>query len=58
MWGGPGSCWRLDGLYGQYVIVDQHHDAVVTITAHEEARDYLLAEHAERALRDASGTAR
>lgn len=52
-WDGPGECWRLDGAYGQYVIVDQRHHAVVTITAHEEDRDYLLAEHAERALHEA-----
>lgn len=51
VWGGPGECWRLDGLYGQYVIINERHNAVVTITAHEESRDYLLAEHAERALR-------
>jgi CubicO group peptidase (beta-lactamase class C family) len=51
VWDGPGECWRLEGRYGQYVIVDQHRDAVITITAHQESRDYLLAEHAERALR-------
>jgi hypothetical protein len=50
VWDGPGGCWRLDGLYGQYVIVDNQHDAVVTITAHEEHHDYLLAQHAARAL--------
>jgi CubicO group peptidase (beta-lactamase class C family) len=43
-WQGPGRCWRLDGLYGQYVVVDQERDAVVTITAHEETRDHRLAE--------------
>jgi len=50
VWGGPGRCWRLDGRYGQYVIVDQDEDAVVTITAHEEARQELLAEFARAAL--------
>ena len=53
VWDGPGECWRLDGLYGQYVIIDRRHNAVVTITAHEQDRDYLLAQHAERALRAA-----
>jgi Beta-lactamase len=51
-WDGPGDCWRLDGRYGQYIVVDQHHEAVITITAHEETRDHLLAQHAERALRE------
>ena len=51
VWDGPGRCWRLDGLYGQYVIVDHKRAAVVTITAHEEQRDYLLAERADQALR-------
>lgn len=51
VWDGPGDCWRLDGRYGQYIIVDQHRDAVITITAHEESRDHLLAEQAERVLR-------
>ncbi len=51
-WAGPGRCWRLDGRYGQYVIVDAQADAVVTITAHEESRDHLLAEIAAEALRD------
>jgi CubicO group peptidase (beta-lactamase class C family) len=50
-WDGPGDCWRLDGHYGQYVIVDQQRDAVITITAHEESRRDLLAEHADQALR-------
>jgi len=44
VWRGPGRTWRLDGLYGQYVIVDEEADAVVTITAHEEHRDHRLAE--------------
>jgi CubicO group peptidase (beta-lactamase class C family) len=43
-WDGPQDGWRLDGLYGQYVYISQAHSAVVTITAHEEARDYRLAE--------------
>jgi CubicO group peptidase (beta-lactamase class C family) len=49
-WDGPGTAWRLDGRYGQYVIVDQTRDAVVTITAHEESRDHRLAELAVEAL--------
>jgi CubicO group peptidase (beta-lactamase class C family) len=49
-WQGPGRCWRLDGHYGQYVVVDQDRDAVVTITAHEESRDHRLAELAAEAL--------
>lgn len=50
VWDGPGGAWRLDGRYGQYVIVDQAADAVVTITAHEESRDHRLAELAYEAL--------
>ncbi|HZU94429.1 MAG TPA: serine hydrolase domain-containing protein [Microbacterium sp.] len=50
-WQGPGRTWRLDGLYGQYVVVDEQADAVVTITAHEEHRDHRLAEIAADALR-------
>ncbi len=42
VWEGPGDGWRLDGLYGQYVYLPTSGDAVVTITAHEEARDRLL----------------
>lgn len=49
-WRGPGRCWRLDGRYGQYVIVDQDRDAVVTVTAHEESRDHRLAALAAEAL--------
>jgi CubicO group peptidase (beta-lactamase class C family) len=49
-WDGPGTAWRLDGRYGQYVVVDQEHDAVVTITAHEEQHDHRLAEIAVAAL--------
>jgi CubicO group peptidase (beta-lactamase class C family) len=33
-WGGPGDAWRLEGRYGQFVVVTG--DAVVTITGHEE----------------------
>jgi len=51
-WDGPGDAWRLDGLYGQYVVVDQSRNAVVTITAHEESRDHRLAELAAEALGD------
>jgi CubicO group peptidase (beta-lactamase class C family) len=50
VWDGPGKSWRLDGRYGQYVIVDQDRNAVVTITAHEEARDHRLAELAYESL--------
>ncbi|WP_434812230.1 serine hydrolase domain-containing protein [Microbacterium sp. bgisy189] len=50
VWQGPGRAWRLDGRYGQYVIVDDPADAVVTITAHEEHRDHRLAELAASAL--------
>ena len=49
-WAGPGEGWRLDGLYGQYVYVDDARDAVVTITAHEETRDHRLVEIAAEAL--------
>lgn len=49
-WGGPGRCWRLDGRYGQYVVLDRAADAVVTITAHEEQRDHRLAELAAEVL--------
>jgi CubicO group peptidase (beta-lactamase class C family) len=50
VWDGPGECWRLDGRYGQYVVVDQRRNAVVTITAHEESRDHRLAEIAHDAV--------
>lgn len=50
VWDGPGDAWRLDGRYGQYVIVDQARDAVVTITAHEESRDQRMAELAVAVL--------
>ncbi|WP_150309069.1 serine hydrolase domain-containing protein [Planctomonas psychrotolerans] len=50
VWEGPGDCWRLDGRYGQYVIIDETRNAVVTITAHEEHRDHRLAELAVEAL--------
>jgi hypothetical protein len=49
-WDGPGDFWRLDGRYGQYVLVDQARDAVITITAHEESRDERLAELAYSAM--------
>jgi CubicO group peptidase (beta-lactamase class C family) len=49
-WGGPGDSWRLDGRYGQYVIVDEARDAVVTITAHEENGDHRLVDFAHEAL--------
>lgn len=41
-WAGPGSAWRLEGRYGQFVVV--HHDAVVTITGHEEDSEDRLPE--------------
>jgi CubicO group peptidase (beta-lactamase class C family) len=50
VWAGPGGCRRLDGRYGQYVVIDDAHDAVVTITAHEEHRDARLQELAGEAL--------
>lgn len=50
-WDGPDGCWRLDGRYGQYVIVDDRRDAVITITAHEEQRGALLSSLAAEALR-------
>jgi CubicO group peptidase (beta-lactamase class C family) len=49
-WDGPGDAWRLDGLYGQFVLVESARDAVVTITAHEETRDHRLAELAVAGL--------
>lgn len=57
VWQGPGRCWRLDGRYGQYVIVDEDTDAVVTITAHEERRDHRLAVIAATALTGFTGSA-
>jgi hypothetical protein len=50
VWAGPDDRWRLDGRYGQYVIVREARDAVITITAHEESRDHLIAELAAEAL--------
>jgi len=50
VWNGPGRCWRLAGRYGQFVIVDQDRNAVVTITAHEETNDPGLVEIAVAAL--------
>lgn len=52
VWEGPGDGWRLDGAYGQYVYVSPVHDAVVTITAHEESNDHRLVEIAAGALSD------
>ena len=51
VWAGPGEGRRLDGRYGQYVLVDDERNAVVTITAHEESRDHRLVEIAYEALR-------
>lgn len=53
VWHGPDQTWRLDGLYGQYVIVDDVRQAVVTITAHEERRDHVLAEIAAQEVTEA-----
>ena len=50
VWAGPRDCWRLDGRHGQYVMVDEARDAVITITADAESRDHLLAELAAEAL--------
>ena len=47
-WAGPGEAWRLEGRYGQFVIV--LGDAVVTITGHEETREDRAAEIAVAAL--------
>ncbi|MCU1446092.1 serine hydrolase [Cryobacterium sp.] len=52
VWAGPEQAWRLDGRYGQYVLVDTERDAVITITAHEEGNDHRLAELACAALRE------
>lgn len=51
-WGGPGEAWRLEGRYGQFVIVQD--DAVVTITAHEEGDVDRLAALAVGALASSS----
>ncbi|RUR00940.1 serine hydrolase domain-containing protein [Labedella endophytica] len=55
VWDGPGDTWRLDGRYGQYVVVDDARHAVVTVTAHEESRDHLLAEFAAAAMEAETG---
>lgn len=55
VWAGPGDCWRLDGRYGQYVVVDEARNAVVTVTAYEESRDLLLAEAAATAIDEGVG---
>ncbi len=47
-WAGPGRAWRLEGRYGQFVIV--HDDAVVTITGHEESLEDRVAEIAVQVL--------
>jgi CubicO group peptidase (beta-lactamase class C family) len=41
-WGGPGRSWRLEGRYGQFVVVNG--DAVVTITGHEEELEDRISE--------------
>lgn len=47
-WKGPGDAWRLEGRYGQFVVVSG--DAVVTITAHEEVGEDRLSELAVESL--------
>ncbi|YAL82270.1 serine hydrolase domain-containing protein [Dermacoccaceae bacterium W4C1] len=51
LWMGPGECTRLDGAYGQYVVIDASHSAVFTVTAHEQEHDDRLASWAAAALR-------
>jgi CubicO group peptidase (beta-lactamase class C family) len=41
-WAGPGHAWRLEGRYGQFVVV--HGESVVTITGHEEIAEDRLSE--------------
>lgn len=41
-WAGPGDAWRLEGRYGQFVVVNG--EAVVTITGHEEELEDRLSE--------------
>lgn len=41
-WDGPGRAWRLEGRYGQFVVI--HGDVVVTITGHEEELEDRLPE--------------
>jgi hypothetical protein len=48
-WAGPGDAWRLEGRYGQFVIVLD--DAVATVTAHEEVGEDRIAALATEALR-------
>jgi CubicO group peptidase (beta-lactamase class C family) len=50
VWDGPDDTWRLDGRYGQLVVVDEARESVVTITAHEESRTELLAQFAAEAI--------
>jgi len=47
-WAGPGDAWRLEGRYGQFVVVLD--DAVATVTAHEEAGEDRIAELAVEVL--------
>lgn len=41
-WAGPGDAWRLEGRYGQFIVVNG--EAVVTITGHEEELEDRLSE--------------
>ncbi|WP_348788609.1 serine hydrolase [Leifsonia sp. NPDC080035] len=50
VWAGPSGLWRLDGRYGQYVVVDDGRGAVLTVTAHEEFRHGRLLELAHEAI--------
>lgn len=47
-WAGPGDAWRLEGRYGQFVVV--LGDDVVTVTAHEEELEDRIAELAVEAI--------
>jgi hypothetical protein len=55
VWDGPGRCWRLDGRYRQYVIIDEAQGSVIT-TAHEESSDHLDAELAYAAMMPTFGS--
>ncbi|MEV6342736.1 serine hydrolase [Actinoplanes sp. NPDC051851] len=42
VWLGRDGTYRMDGKYGQFVVVDPRRRAVVTVTAHTEQDDALL----------------
>lgn len=50
VWEGPSGLWRFDGRYGQYVIVDDERESVLTVTAHEEFRTRRLLDVAHNSL--------